>query len=66
MIVNSSIARDLDRQLMIRLKESLLDLDILVDDARVETDRAVERFKLAVARRDATARRLMDLINKAA
>lgn len=55
---------DFDRQLMISLREHLLDLDAVVDDCRRDIESAVERLQSAVARRDDTARQLASLIDQ--
>ena len=58
--------RKLVKQLLQRHKENLLDYDIVVQDARNELHRALERFHQAVADRDAEARELEDLIRRLA
>lgn len=58
--------RDLDRQLLIRRKEHLIDADIVVDDCRREVDAAVHRLRAAVAARDQAAGRLAALVERMA
>jgi hypothetical protein len=57
-VVMTPPAAKLDRQRLIRLRESLIDCDIVVDDARLAVDRTVAEFRLAVSARDAIARQL--------
>jgi hypothetical protein len=47
--------KDLDLQRLIRLRENLLDFDILVDDARRGVERATQELHRAIAARDAAA-----------
>lgn len=54
------------RQRLIQLREAVIDWDIAVDDARVDLDRSLERFKVAVANRDAAAQQLAVLIDATA
>ena len=54
--------REFDRQLLIRLKEDILDYDILIDDRRRELDDAVERLREVVFRRDDLVRQLAALL----
>jgi hypothetical protein len=57
---------ELKRQLIVRLRESLIDYDILVDDARRDVDRALEQLRVATIRRDVAAARLLAQIAPAA
>lgn len=54
------------RQRLMHLREAVIDWDIAVDDARVDLDRSLERFKVAVANRDAAAQQLAVLIDSTA
>jgi hypothetical protein len=61
-----SVLRNEERlrlRLLQQLKDKLLDSDIAVDDIRRELDYAAARLRTAVAARDATARRLEQLID---
>ena len=60
------VARELDHRYRTHLREALIDANILVQDAKVDVDRAVEQLKLTVQRRDSIARRLMDAIDEEA
>jgi hypothetical protein len=55
-------ARHIDKRVIARLRDQLIDHDILVDDSRADVDRAVEQFKTAVQRRDAIAEQLRQAI----
>jgi hypothetical protein len=62
-----SISRlQLNRQLVHRLTESLIDHDIVVDDIRREIDAAVARLNVAVGQRDAIAQQLAELVERMA
>jgi hypothetical protein len=50
------------RQLLMRYRNNAYDLDIVVDDARDEVQRALERLRAAIAARDANTRLLADLV----
>lgn len=65
-LMNTIHQREFDRQRMIFFRESLFDLDIVVDDARREVDGAVARLQSAVARRDDVARQLKQLFAQVA
>ena len=65
-MVNSSIPQRRDWHRIAQHRESLIDLDSVVDDARAELDRALDAFRTAVTARDETARRLADLIKAVA
>jgi hypothetical protein len=46
-----------------RLRDTLIDEDILVDDARRELGAAIDRLRAAVAERDDTMRRLLAAVS---
>jgi hypothetical protein len=48
-----------------RARETLIDLDIVVDDRRADVERAMAQHDAAVAARDAEARRLRALMSQA-
>jgi hypothetical protein len=62
--MDSIHGKELDRQLICRLRDSLIDSDIVVDDLRREVDAAVGRFKTAIAHRDRIAAQLEAAINR--
>jgi hypothetical protein len=64
MSIHSLHARELDKQLLTRLRDGLLDWEIVVDDTRREIDAAVDRLRLAVRRRDQLAAQVQDLVDK--
>ena len=53
---------ELDRRLLVQRKENLIDLDIVVEDARSELHQALERLQAATAARNAEADKLAQLI----
>ena len=61
MVVSSKHTRGLDRQCLIQLEETLIDLDLVVD-----VDEAIERLKLTAACCDQTARQLVDVMRRLA
>jgi hypothetical protein len=64
MKVSSVHAHEFDRQLLIRLRESPIDWDIVVDESRRDVDGAVERPKTAVRPRDHVAAHLAAAIDR--
>lgn len=44
------------------LRENLIDLEICVDDARADVDRAVEQLRSCVVARNATAHQLVKVL----
>ena len=55
---------ELNRQLIMRLRDSLYDCDIAVDDARQELTDVLERVRLRVKQRDEVAKRLEAAITR--
>jgi hypothetical protein len=57
------LAAHIDRELANeRLRDSVIDLDIVVDDARRDVDAALDRLRAAVRDRDAALRELLEAI----
>ncbi len=65
MTIDTIHARDLDRQLLNRLTENVIDLDIVVDDCRRNVDCAVRALRAAVVARDAVVERLTRFLEAA-
>jgi hypothetical protein len=56
--MESSIARQLDHRLIERLRDNLIDLDIVADDLRNEIADRERRLEIAIQERDRVARDL--------
>lgn len=68
--ISRELADELDRHIterlnIERLRDSLIDMDILVDDARQELNAAAARLREAVRERDDLARALIDAVHVA-